>query len=134
LPEGGSSVGKLPAEIVLNVDPKGIAVQIGQGIEQSFATTGLPEISSDLRAMASSLQSATKDFSGIADAFGHPQNGFTTKLNGSLQQMEQRLGNVLRYLDQQLKKLHWSMMRGVILLCLGCVIVGLILGLLLAHS
>lgn len=125
---------KLPGEIVLNVDPKGIAAQIGEGIERSFSSTGLPELSGDLRGMASHLQAATKDFGAVADSFAHPQDGFTTKLNGCLQQLEQRLGSLLRFLETQLQKLRWSMIRGVILLCLGCLVAGVILGLLLSHS
>ena len=124
----------LPSEIEGGIDSEKIAVRIGEKLRQCFASTGFPETANGLKSVAESLEVAMKDFSGVATAFSNPQGGAVAKLNRSLAQMEERLGSTMQHLNGQLRRLTWSMVGGVAILCLGCLVVGIVLGVLLAHA
>jgi hypothetical protein len=100
----------------------------------ALASAGFPETANGLKSVSENLEVAMKDFSGIATAFSNPQGGAVAKLNRSLAQMEERLGSTMQHLNGQLRRLTWSMVGGVAILCLGCLVVGIVLGVLLAHA
>jgi len=124
----------LPVEIQNGIDAEAIARRIGEGIRQSFNLTRLPETANGLQAVAVALRAGMEDFSKVATTLGDRNSGLIPKVSVALQEMEQRLGATMHRLDAQLRRLRWSMLSGVGVLCGACVVVGVVLGLLLARS
>ena len=126
-------IAQLPTEIQNGIDSEQIGLRIGEGIRQTFNMTRLPETANGLQTVAAALRASMQDFSNVATALGDRKVGVIPKLSTALQEMEQRLGTTMHRLDSQLARLKWSMLSGVGILCGGCVVVGIVLGLLLAH-
>ncbi len=125
---------QLPVEIQNGIDSEGIALRIGEGIRQSFNLTRLPETANGLQAVAGALRAAMQDFSKVVAGLGDRNSGVLPKVNAALQELDQRLGATMGRLDSQLRRLQWSMLSGVGILCAGCLVIGVILGVLLAHA
>ena len=127
-------IGDLPSGIAAGLDSAAIAARIGVDIRRSFASCRLPEVSNDLRASAATMEESLKSFSSVAKAMSDPQSGMLAKLNADLADFENRLEATMAELESQLSRLRWSMLKGVGILCGGCVVVGIVLGLMLART
>jgi len=129
-----SRIVQLPAEIESGIDAEDIARRISESIRQKFNTTGLPTTASALQSIAASLQSSMAEFLKVSGAFGDRKSGPVARVNSSLQDLETRLAATMGLINSQLSRLQWSMLSGVGILCGGCLVVGVVLGLLLARS
>ena len=124
----------LPAGIAAGLDSAAIAARIGADIRRSFASCRLPEVSNELRASAVTMEESLKSFSIVAKAMSDPQSGVLGKLNSALADLENRLERTMAELEDQLSRLRSGMLKGVGILCGGCVVVGIILGLIFGHT
>jgi hypothetical protein len=124
----------LPSGIAAGLDSAAIAARIGADIRRCFASSRLPEVSNELRASAATMEESLKNFSTVAKAMSDPQSGMLAKLNAALADFENRLEGTMAELESQLSRLRWSMVKGVGIMCGGCVVVGIILGLMLART
>jgi uncharacterized small protein (DUF1192 family) len=124
----------LPAGIAAGLDSAAIAGRISADIHRCFASSGLPDIANELRGNAVTLEESLKDFSTVAKTLSDPQSGILRKLNAGLVDMERHLETTMAELEGQLGRLRWSMLKGVGTLCGACILVGVVLGFLLARA
>jgi tetrahydromethanopterin S-methyltransferase subunit G len=125
---------EMPSSIAKGLDSASIALRIAVDLRQRFAACGMPDVANDLRGTAATLEESVKAFSTVGKALGDSQSGILGKVNEALTELENRLETTMAQLDAQLGRLRWNMLKGVGILCGGCVVVGVVLGLLLARS
>lgn len=125
---------KLPAAIATSLDSTAIALRIGEGIQQSLTDIALPQTANGLRDTATTLQAALHDFSAVTAYLDDPKQGVIVRLHKTFRAMEEQIAETTGLANKQLRRLHWHLLAGVGLLCLACILVGFVLGVLVIHA
>jgi CHASE3 domain sensor protein len=125
---------QLPANITEGIDTDKIAAQIGESIRQQLTATGLADTASALKSTSATLGAALKSFSTTAHDFADPKGGAVSRIQAALKQLDTTLSNTMQHLNAQAASLRQETKSAAVLLCIGCAVAGLIVGLLIGAT
>jgi hypothetical protein len=123
----------LPARLIDQIDAAMIADRIAAEIQRCFSASGLSALAEELRNTAAGLEDGMKGFSRVATALNDPKTGTVSKLIRGITDMETQMETTAKAVGVQLQRLQWRTLSGVGILCGGCIVAGIFIGVALSH-
>jgi hypothetical protein len=123
-----SRLTKLPQEIAIGINPEAIAAKITEGIRQRWSETGLPVTADAIGTHASTLNTASREFTAALRVFADPQNGAVPKVNQALSNMNADLRNATDHVRAMMGSFGKELWRSITVLCAGAMGIGVVLG------
>ena len=96
-----------------------------------FYTSGTPHAATPLSKTSATLSAALKEFSTTAHGFGGPKGGMVSRVQSALKQLDATLSATMQHLNAQAAHIQQETKSAMMLLCIGCTVAGVIVGLFL---